>query len=87
MENNHAPGAGYSALLPPVILFAAATSSVWVFQINDQQVKWTPPIQNVYRSVTDGWPTILPRPALKVYYRCVFERDQGPHDAYGSYVN
>jgi hypothetical protein len=35
MENNHAPGAGYSALLPPVILFAAATSSVWVFQIND----------------------------------------------------
>jgi hypothetical protein len=57
MEDNHAPGAGYSALLPPVMLFAAATSSVWVFQINDQQVKWTPPIQNVYRSVTDGWPT------------------------------
>lgn len=39
MENNHAPSAGYSALLLPVILFAAATSSVWVFQINDQQVK------------------------------------------------
>jgi len=58
MEDNHAPGAGYSALLPPVMLFAAATSSVWVFQINDQQVKWTPPIQNVYRSVTDGRPTI-----------------------------
>ena len=38
----------------PLYCFAAATSSVWVFQINDQQVKWTPPIQNVYRSVTDG---------------------------------
>jgi hypothetical protein len=42
----------------PFYCFAAATSFVWVFQINDQQVKWTPPIQNVYRSVTNGWPTI-----------------------------
>ena len=62
MENNHAPGAGYSALLPTVILFAAATSSVWVFQVNDEQVKWTPPIQNVCRSVTDGGPTIQAQP-------------------------
>jgi hypothetical protein len=45
----------------PLYCFAAATSSVWVFQINDQQVKWTPPIQNVYRSVTKGWPTIQAR--------------------------
>jgi len=34
--------------------FAAATSSVWVFQMNDQPEQWTPPIQNVYRSVTNG---------------------------------
>jgi hypothetical protein len=46
----------------PLYCFAAATSSVWVFQINDQQVKWTPPIQNVCRSVTDGWPTIQAQP-------------------------
>jgi hypothetical protein len=45
----------------PLYCFATAISSVWVFQINDQQVKWTPPIQNVLRSVTNGWPTIRPR--------------------------
>jgi hypothetical protein len=42
----------------PLYCFAAATSSVWVLQINDQQVKWTPPIQNAYRSVTNGWATL-----------------------------
>jgi hypothetical protein len=38
----------------PLYWFAAATSSVWIFQINDPPMQWTPPIQNVYRGVADG---------------------------------
>lgn len=57
----------------PLYCFAAATSSVWVFQINDQQVKWTPPVQNVYRSVTNGWVTTHQEARNGYRYRALFE--------------
>lgn len=56
-EQGLAVVAGYSALLPPVMLFCSRHQSVRDFQIKDQQVKWAQPIQNAYRSVIDGWAT------------------------------
>jgi len=44
-EQGLAVVAGYSALLPPVMLFCSRHQSVRDFQIKDQQVKWAQPIQ------------------------------------------